>query len=273
MQPLFLKKGMYMEKEIINLFDLSGRTAVVTGGTSLLGLKITEALLEAGAFVYVTTSRDDLESVKASVPNYHDRLEVVHFQMKDPDRKPQLESVRDKVIADHKSIDIFVSNAVVRTGADATDEEIAEQINANTMGLINSVEVFGEQMCRQNHGSIIIISSNSASQGPDPSNYVGTSIPGYLPGYNISKAACTSFMRFSASKYGSFGVRCNSISPIAVHSPKTDKVFENNYAERTLLGRICYPDDIKGLTVFLASDASSFITGVDVPLDGGHASI
>lgn len=262
-----------MEKEISVLFDLTGKTAVVTGGTSLLGLKITEALLEAGAYVYITTSRGDLDRENVPVSNYKDRLEVLHFQMKDPERRSQLEAIRDKVLAEHKSIDIFVSNAVVRTGANATDEEIAEQVNANVMGLISSVEVFGEQMCRQNGGSIIIISSNSASQGPDPSNYVGTSIPGYLPGYNVSKAACTSFMRFSASKYGSCGVRCNAISPIAVHSEKTDKVFEKNYAGKTLLGRICYPEDIKGLTVFLASDASSYITGVNIPLDGGHSSI
>lgn len=262
-----------MDKSIYDLFDLTGKTAVVTGGASLLGRKITEALLDAGAHVWITTSRKDPSAIKADTVFQSDRLEILPYQMQDSTGKEQLEAIRDHILAKAGRIDIFVSNSVIRTDSSASDQEIKGQIAANTMGLIDALDVFGEQMCAQGKGSLIIMSSNTASQAPDPGVYEGTNIPGYLPGYNVSKAACSSLMRFAASKYGKYGVRCNAISPIAVHSDSTDKRFEENYSRRTLLGRICYPDDIKGLIVFLASDASAYLTGLDIPLDGGHSAL
>ena len=121
-----------------------------------------------------------------------------------------------------------------------------------------------------NGGSIINIGSIHGMIAPDPTIYEGTDMSGWYPDYFFHKGGMINFTRFIASYYGSKGIRCNCIAPGGFQTDYMPEAFVRQYSARTLLGRLADSTDLQGIVVFLASDASAYVTGALIPVDGGY---
>jgi NAD(P)-dependent dehydrogenase (short-subunit alcohol dehydrogenase family) len=106
--------------------------------------------------------------------------------------------------------------------------------------------------------------------GPDPTIYRGTEMSGWYPDYFFHKGGIINFTRFVASYYGARGVRCNCLSPGGFWTASMPKAFVKQYSDRTFLGRLANESDLMGAVVFLAGNASAYITGTNIPVDGGY---
>jgi NAD(P)-dependent dehydrogenase (short-subunit alcohol dehydrogenase family) len=128
----------------------------------------------------------------------------------------------------------------------------------------------GDVMAARGGGSIINIGSIHGMIGPDPPIYEGTEMHGFYPDYFFHKGGMLNFSRFTASYYGAKRVRCNCVSPGGFRTETMPAAFVGNYSRRTFLGRLAGDTDLMGVVVFLAADASSYITGANIAVDGGY---
>ncbi|NUM53850.1 MAG: SDR family oxidoreductase [Candidatus Hydrogenedentes bacterium] len=256
---------------VIDSFSLAGRVAVVTGGAGLYGQQIVRALAEAGAGVYVASRNvESLHALAESLVAAGHTITPVHFDQGD---EKSIIALRDCVLDSSGRVDVLVNNAVLRPMkegyADSVDA-FSESMNVNATGLFAITRAFGDAMAGQRQGSIINIGSIQGMVGPDAAIYRGTEMHGWYPDYFFHKGGMINFTRFVASFYGANGVRCNCVSPGGFRTPNHSERFVEQYSERTFLGRMANATDLMGAVVFLASDASSYITGVNLPVDGGY---
>jgi len=182
-------------------------------------------------------------------------------------------ALRDKIQETEGRIDVLVNNSVARPMAKGYKDEastFAHSMEVNATGVFLVTRAFGDLMAEQKSGSIINIGSIQGMVGPDPTIYRNTAMHGWYPDYFFHKAGMVNFTRFVASYYGSSGVRCNCLSPGGHVTERHDPVFVKQYSERTFLGRMANTTDLMGSIVFLASDASVYVTGVNIPVDGGY---
>jgi NAD(P)-dependent dehydrogenase (short-subunit alcohol dehydrogenase family) len=255
---------------ILDSFSLKGKVALVTGGAGLYGRQITTALAEAGADTWIA-SRNPEEPEKFAAECRQQGLAVTARRLDQADEKSVL-ALRDELLASRGRVDILVNNAVARTMKGYEDDAatFARSMEVNATGLFVVTRAFGDGMARASGGSIINIGSIQGMIGPDPANYRGTSMHGWYPDYFFHKGGVINFTRFIASLYGASSVRCNCVSPGGLFNPKMPEAFVKNYGERTFLGRLAGETDLKGVIVFLASDASLYLTGTNIPVDGGY---
>lgn len=165
------------------------------------------------------------------------------------------------------------NNAVARVisgGMDGSGEDFDKSMHINATGIFLMTRIIGRVMEQQKLGSIINISSMMGMVGMENHNYDGTDMNGWAPDYFFHKGGMINFTRFCASNYGLYNVRVNWISPGGLKHPSHPDEFMKNYSERTQLGRLAGGEDLKGSVIFLASDASAYITGVNLPVDGGY---
>jgi NAD(P)-dependent dehydrogenase (short-subunit alcohol dehydrogenase family) len=143
-------------------------------------------------------------------------------------------------------------------------------MRVNATGLFLMIRTFGEVMCRRKQGSIVNIGSMQGMVGPSPELYEGTDIGVPPPDYFFHKGGMINLTRYYASVFGANGVRVNCILPGGFfnHQPEP---FLKQYSKRTMLGRMADEQDLGGPTVFLLSEASRYITGVNLPVDGGYS--
>lgn len=257
--------------DILNRFSLSGKVALVTGGAGLYGRQIVSALAEAGARTYIASR--NLEVLKKVVTEHkktgHD---ITALQFNQANEESIL-ALRDKILKRSGRIDILVNNSVLRPmkkGYQDDASTFAESMQVNATGLFMITRALGDAMAKQGSGSIINIGSIQGMIGPDPAIYRGTGMNGWYPDYFFHKGGMINFTRFIASYYGSKRVRCNCISPGGLWTEDLPEVFVRQYSERTFLGRMANETDLMGIIVFLASDASGYITGVNITVDGGY---
>jgi NAD(P)-dependent dehydrogenase (short-subunit alcohol dehydrogenase family) len=263
--------------DINKMFRLDSRVAIVTGGAGLYGKHISEALAEAGAQVIIA-SRDENKCQQ-----YANTLVNRTFKAKgmylDLEKQDSINELTDKVIREYGRIDILINNAVSRRGfkdlEDVTKEdwEAAQAINATGLMLITQAVI--KKMCSQQSGNIINIGSIQGTVGPHFPVYEGTSMTSPV-NYTYDKWGMVGFTKWLANYYGKFNIRANCISP-GGYGPGVEQAYgENNFVHRykqlTPLGRFAVDDDIKGPVVFLASDASAYITGHNLLVDGGWTS-
>jgi NAD(P)-dependent dehydrogenase (short-subunit alcohol dehydrogenase family) len=256
---------------ILDKFSLQGKIAIVTGGAGLYGRQIVAALAEARATTYIAARHlDAIEAVAAG--HRAEGLDVRALQYDQADETSIL-SLRDRVVADSGRVDILVNNAVLRPmkkGYRDTAAAFAESMCVNATGLFLITRAIGDVLGEQGAGSIINIGSIQGVIGPDPTIYRGTSMSGWYPDYFFHKGAIINFTRFIASYYGAHGVRCNCVNPGGFRTPDHPDTFVRQYSDRTFLGRLANSTDLMGIIVFLASDASVYITGANIPVDGGY---
>lgn len=268
------------------LFSLEGKTAVLTGASGFLGRTFAEALLVNGARVIVIgrSERLEKESKDWSRRFGSDRVASFRVDMYDLDG---FGKILEQIAREEARIDVLVNNAHEfgpRTGFNVPDGSIEEssyeQWMRNLTGGVYwaalTVKKIGTRMQAANAGSIINISTMYAVVAPNPQLYEGTKFLN-PPGYSASKAALLSFTRYIASFWGLHGIRANAILPgpfsntedAGPNAVKQGDEFIERLKSRTCLGRIGRPMELAGALIFLASDASSYITGQAMVVDGG----
>lgn len=255
---------------ILDTFSLKGKTALVTGGAGLYGRQIVAALAEAGAETYIASRNiDALEKVASEHRNAGYNVKALRFNQKDEN---SVLALRDEIKRKSNRLDVLVNNAVLRPMKGYEDDVSAftESMEVNATGLFIITRAMGDFMSETRGGSIINVGSIMGMIGPDPENYKGTSMNAWNPDYFFHKGGMINFTRFTASYYGDKGIRCNCISPGGLYQPTMPEAFVENYSSRTFLCRLANETDLKGIIVFLASDASVYITGTNIPVDGGY---
>jgi NAD(P)-dependent dehydrogenase (short-subunit alcohol dehydrogenase family) len=250
---------------VLDKFDLTGRTAVVTGATRGLGRAFARALAEAGANV-VIGGRDaqaaaEVEEEMAALGR---RSITV---LADITSRDGVERIRDDALAEFGAIDILVNNAgycIHRPALEVTDEQWREVMDINLDAVWMCSQVFGKHMVDRGSGSIINIGSMSGQI---------VNRPQWQPGYNASKAAVHHLTRSLAAEWAPAGVRVNALAPGYIKtdmSPVDDPQFHRHWIEDTPQQRYATPDELGPAIVYLASDASSFVTGSVLIIDGGY---
>ncbi len=257
------------ERSVQQLFDLTGRVALVTGGAGLYGRPICRALAEAGAHL-VLASRQ-----VAACRRFADELAEEGFAASahelDLASEASVQRCCEEVLANRDRIDVLVNNAVHRRGADlaaTTAADWEETSRVNSLGLFLVTKAVSAQMSLQGSGSIVNISSIYGVVGPDFSLYSGTemTMPAF---YAFDKGGMVSFTRYLACRLAPCNVRVNCISPGGLQDGSQPASFVTAYESRVPLGRLARTEDVKGAVLFLASDASAYVTGVNLMVDGG----
>ena len=269
--------------KIPDLFSLKGKVAIVTGALGLIGKEHCRALAEAGASVVVTDlNHEKCEEFVQELAGegQHEALPVGA----DITNQIDVQRLRDTTRTKFGKIDVLVNNAALNdmfeNPAAAAEQSKFENypldmwqkaIDVNMTGSFLCAQIIGVDMAEQGSGSIINVASTYGIVAPDQSLYKkpdGTQSFYKSPVYPVTKAAMISFTRFLAAYWGNRGVRVNTLSPGGVEN-KQDEYFVDNYAQRTPLGRMAKPWDYKGAVVYLASDASAYMTGANLVVDGG----
>lgn len=259
------------------LFSLEDRIAVVTGGAGLYGKPIALALAQAGARVIIA-SRNYTECNAYAAELQKMGLQAAGMQLDLKDER-SITGFVATVIRDFGKIDVLVNNAVSREGFKNLDEmskaewEGAQAVNSTGLMLLTK-EVL-KDMCRRKSGNIINIGSIQGTVGPNFPVYGATGMTSPV-NYTYDKWAMVGFTKWIANYYGKFNIRCNCLSPggygPGMRETFGETVFTENYKRLTPLGRFAHDEDIKGPVVFLAADASAFITGHNLLVDGGWTS-
>ena len=252
---------------ILDKFKLDGKVAVITGGAQGIGKNITTALAEAGASVAIAdlnleTAEKTAEEIEKATGQKVIALEV---DVTDPN---QVDQMIEKVISELGSLDIAVNNAGATINGDSEDmslEDWKKIIDLNLTGVFICAQAAGKKMIQQGGGSIINIGSMSGHI---------VNIPQPQASYNASKAGVIHLTKSLAVEWAEKNVRVNSISPgymaTALVNDDDLKPLIGEWEERTPMKRIGEPEELKGVAVYLASEASTFTTGSDIVVDGGY---
>ena len=262
---------------VLEMFNLKGKVALVTGGAGNFGAgsyghQMVEGLAEAGATVWTASrSLDKNESYAAML---REKGLDVHAGSFDQTSEESCRALFDAMIAKHGKVDILVNNSVARHkgGFYKSEEVLNQSFAANATGLIVITRIFGDHMAERGSGSIINIGSYMGDLGCNEALYEGCphiSSIGAVD-YYFYKGGMHNLTRFMASRYGPKGVRCNCLSLGGLFNNQPEPFLEA-YSKATFLGRMAGPEDIKGAIVYLASDASAYLTGAVIPIDGGYS--
>ncbi len=264
------------------LFDLTGRVALVTGGAGLLGPHFCAALADHGASVAVADI--DMKRAAQLADEIQDafgrRCIGVTGDITDP---VAVKAMADQIERELGPIDVLHNNAQARRSDPEKYFAVAEEFTLETWRDVMAVNLdaaflvareVGSRMAERGRGSIIQTASIYGVVGPDQRIYEGSQYMGRPintpPVYSASKAGLIGLTRYLATYWGHRGVRVNTLTPGGVSSGQND-VFDKRYSARVPLGRMAKIDDIVGALVFLASDASSYVTGQNIIVDGGLA--
>jgi NAD(P)-dependent dehydrogenase (short-subunit alcohol dehydrogenase family) len=254
-----------MAKHIKELFDLSGKTAIVTGGSRGIGVEMAEALAEAGANLMLCARRE--EWLSETVEEFRANNFATEGKVCDVANAEDVQAVVEETVKKFGKVDILINNAGISWGAMPEDMPLAQWqkvLDVNLTGCFLMAQAVGREMLKQESGSIINIASiagiTSSANGP------------FYAGYVASKAGLIGLTRELAASWGRKGIRVNAIAPGFFHSRLADKVidiYERSIQENNVIPRVGKEGELKGITVFLASDASSYVTGQIIAVDGG----
>lgn len=263
----------------MDLFSLKNKTAIVTGAAGLIGREHCKALSEAGANVIAA----DIDEAKCA--EFAATLETesigIGVDVTNPDA---VKNLRDRVIAKFSRIDILVNNAAINDMFESPKAALEQSkfenyplelwqksVDVNLTGVFLCSQILGSEMAKQKKGSIINIASTYGITAPDQSLYInkeGKQSFYKPPAYSATKGAVIMFTRYLASYWGKEGVRVNTLTPGGVENGQ-DEFFVEKYSAKTALGRMAAPSDYKGAIIFLAGDASGYMTGSNLIVDGG----
>lgn len=252
-------------------FALTGKVVVLAGASGLLGSALTSAIAGAGATLVITSrNRDSLAAAAARECSAGHR---VFAHALDISSEASIHALRDQVLATHGRIDGLVFNAVQRVMRGFNDDLANWQTSmaTNATGFFATVRALGDAMAAQKSGSIVNIASHMGMVGVHPALYPSEmAFPS--PDYFFHKAGMLNLTRYLASYYGARGVRANVVSPGGIYNPERPPPAEflARYGPMTALGRMAHAHEVGGAVVFLLGDASTYITGANLPVDGGY---
>jgi NAD(P)-dependent dehydrogenase (short-subunit alcohol dehydrogenase family) len=239
-------------------FDLSGKKAVVTGGSSGIGKAITETLKDQGAEVFIVDLNENPSHKKAGI----------HTILADITQADVLKNSFEPL---SNNIDILVNNAGIGFvgNIEQTDDEDFDRLyNVNVKGVFNCIKAILPKMKKQ--GGVIVNMASIVSH---------VAVKDRLA-YTMTKGAVLAMTNSIAKDYLADGIRCNSVSPARVHTPFVDDYLEKNYpgkeneifnnlSQTQPIGRMAKPQEVADLVLYLCSDEATFITGTDFPIDAG----
>jgi len=251
----------------MEIFDLSGKTAIVTGGNQGIGFAIARGLASAGATV-VIANRRAVEGQSAAESLKKEGLNAVAIPA-DVSSMSSVASLVSRVISDFGKIDILVNNAGIisrKPAEEITEEEWDRIMNTNLKGLFFCCQLVGKEMLRSKKGKII-----------NTSSVIATKVQPLRSVYAISKAGVSHLTRALALEWSKYNINVNAIAPGVTITPLNKRYFDEHpeelaeLANSTPKGRVASPQDYVGAAIFLASDASDYVTGQTLIVDGGMA--
>lgn len=260
-----LAKPSNTDAPVHSLFSLKGKTAAVTGGVRGIGLAASQALAEAGANVAILySSTKDADAIAARIASSTGA--TVKAYKASVENKDEITSVINTIAKDFGGLDIVVANAGIanhRPAEDYTEEQWRHIMSINLDGAFYTAQAAGVIFKAQGHGNVIFTASVSA---------ILVNVPQKQAAYNASKAAVVQLARCLSVEWVDFA-RVNCISPGFIDTDMLD-VHPREWREKWLsmvpAGRLCDPGELKGAYVFLASNASSYMTGANLVIDGGY---
>jgi NAD(P)-dependent dehydrogenase (short-subunit alcohol dehydrogenase family) len=275
-----MKKRIKNSKTNQNIFDLSGRTALITGGAGLLGKKHAEALASFGANIIIVDLRNKEASqlIKTLQAKYSIKALAITADITKP---KQVEKMVITAVEKMGSIDILINNAAmtVKSGGKLGKRYFSkfeeypfdlweEAIKVNLNGVFLCSQTVGKVMLKQKKGVIVNIASDVGVISPDHRIYKDEKFNTPLS-YAVSKAGIISLTRYLATYWAKKNIRVNSLSPAGVFN-NHDQRFVDKLSACIPLGRMAHVDEYQGAIIYLSSDASSFMTGSNLIVDGGR---
>lgn len=252
-------------------FSLEGKVILQFGGSGLLGRALVNSLAEAGATLVVASRNPEVLAPDAAAAINAGRH--VHLEKVDLLDETSIQALLSRVTEAHGPLHGMVYNAVTRTMSGFNDNlaKWEESMRVNATGFFAAVRASGDAMAREKRGSIVNISSQMGTIGPNYFLYEGTGMT-VAPDYFFHKGGMTNLTRYLAAHYGPSGVRVNVVSPGGIYNPVKPQApdFLQRYGKMTMLGRMAEAREIGGSVVFLLSDASTYITGANLAVDGGY---
>jgi NAD(P)-dependent dehydrogenase (short-subunit alcohol dehydrogenase family) len=271
------------------LFDLTGRVAIVTGGAGLLGFYHGAILAAAGAHVVL------LDLAAANPALRAEQIQVAHGSeclgvSADITSEASLQQARDQILAKFNRIDILINNAANNPKVETTGGTMSQSwsrlenlplhvwhddLNVGLTGAFLCARTFGAQMVKQNSGVIVNVASDLSIIAPDQRLYRVDGVPEHLQPvkpvtYSVVKTALIGLTRYLATYWADANIRVNAISPGGVFNDQPE-VFLSRIQELIPLGRMARKDEYQGAILFLCSDASSYMTGANLVIDGGRS--
>lgn len=257
-----------------NLFSLQGRVALVTGGAGKYGTHISWALAEAGAKVLIASrNKCKCEGLARDLKQAGLTAEALALDLSSEE---SVNAAADRIRSEWQRLDILVNNAVTpSTGRieKYSSEEWVRVMECNSVGLYRACRTFGSMMAETRSGTIVNVASIYGMVSPDFRVYGEHEEMINPPSYSFAKGGMIQLTRYLAAYFAPHGVRVNSLSPGGYYVRQMPDDFVANYCYRTPLGRMAGPDDLKGPALFLASDASSYVTGQNLVVDGGYTAL
>ena len=250
---------------VLDTFSLSGKVSVVTGGNRGIGRALATALAEAGSDLVLLVR--DGEGAATTVAELQARGVSALAVTADVTEPRQVQRAVDEVLSRLGQVDVLVNNAgtcIHRPALEVTEEEWRSVMEVNVDGLWHCSQAFGRQMVAQRRGVIVNIGSISGQI---------VNRPQWQPGYNASKAAVHQLTKSLAAEWAPYGVRVNALAPGYVKTemaPVDEPQFRQHWIEDAPMRRYAMPAELGPSVVFLASDASSFMTGSVLVVDGGY---
>ena len=262
-----------------NLFDLKDKIVLLFGGSGILGKEFTKALVAHNATVVSCDMNELTDDLK---------IDGVDYQTLDASNEKELLAFRDAIIEKYNRIDVLINSLTAKHDDfylpfdEVSTEGWEIGLKGNLTLPFMICKAFINQLCEQKSGSIINISSVYGLVGNDQSIYEGSNLHEiyvkdspditqiYSHGvYNAAKGGLNNFTRYLAAYYGKYNIRVNTISPGGIEYPAENETFLKKYGAKTPLGRKAKKEEINGAVIYLASDASSYVTGHNLVVDGG----
>jgi 2-deoxy-D-gluconate 3-dehydrogenase len=267
---------------ILDKFALDGQTALVTGAAGLLGRQFTRALGVAGAKV-VVADLDKNAAEDHAQKLLEDKIDVLAVQV-DITNPESVQEMVDSAVTAFGRLDILVNSAALDPKFDPENldaqsanafetyplESWKSALDVNLTGMFLACQAASRQMVKQNYGVMINICSTYGLVGPDQRLYERPGGPRqYKPVYySVSKAGALGLTRYLATYYAGKPIRVNALTPGGIYN-QHDDIFLKAYSARTVMGRMAEQDEMSGAIIFLASKASSYMTGANLVVDGG----
>lgn len=258
----------------MKLFDLSGIVAIITGATGQLGTAFAETIAELGGHVVVVSRTEtDCVNLAARLTEEYQEAVAVPTDITNPS---DVTALVDEVRDEFGRLDVLVNNAYNGNLVPFEEMSVDQFWDGLDVALTGSFLTTRESipLLREAGGSIINIASIYGITGPDHGIYGDSGLNSPVH-YGIAKSGLIQFSRWLATRYAADGIRSNALTPGGIYNaeledrPDYESVFVRSYEERTPLGRMGTPTDLKGAMAYLASDASQWVTGQNLVIDGG----
>jgi len=254
---------------ILTSFSLKDKLVLLTGAAGLFGRGLATSLAQAGATLIIASrNADKLQAVADEETARGHRVYAEGFDQGD---EASVLALKTRIEDRFGVLNGLVNNSVLRPmkGANGTVAQWEESMRVNATGVMLMHRIFGKTMADAGRGSIVNIGSIQGMIGPSYELYEGTAMGDLPPDYFFHKGGMLNLTRFYAAFYGPKSVRVNCLSPGGFFNNQPE-LFVKRFSEHTMLGRMADEHDLGGALIFLLSNASCYITGVNLPVDGGY---